>query len=144
MPSLKPKYEAFCQFYAESPHAGIAAENAGYTGRNVDKQGWRLLQRPEIVARIAEIRAAQAAIESLSLIALLAKLEEACQIARHNSDAMALARIAEIQAKLPAVFAKSGGEIDPPGAEPTRAALTRIARELGVVAPRDAPAMRGA
>ena len=53
MPSLKPKYEAFCQFYAESPHAGIAAENAGYTGRNVDKQGWRLLQRPEIVAQIS-------------------------------------------------------------------------------------------
>ena len=138
MPALKPQYETFCQTYAVHPNAGAAAEVAGYSPRNCDKQGWRLLQRSEIVARIAELRAAQAALDGLSLHALLAKLETAYHIASRNGEAMAVARIAEIGAKLPALFAKAGpGDAVAPPAEPTRAALARIARQLGVAEPRD-------
>lgn len=143
MPILKPRYEAFCRSYAEHPNAGYAAEDAGYSGINVDRQGRRLLQRPEIVARIAELRAEQATLDGLSLHAQILKLESAYHIAYQEGDALALARIVKIGAELPALYAKAslamtmapGGAA--PGAEPTRAALARIARQLGVAPPRE-------
>jgi phage terminase small subunit len=138
MPVLKPKYEGFCRHYAMDPNASAAAVAAGYSDDNSQKQGWRLLQRPEIVARIAELRAERAARDSLSLPALLAKLDTAYRIASDSGNAMAVVRIAEAEAKLPALFAKaSAGTGEPAYAEPTRTALVRIARQLGVAEPRD-------
>jgi phage terminase small subunit len=106
MPALKPRYEAFCEHYAQHPNASLAAELAGYSGLNCDKQGWRLLRRPEIVARIAELRTEQAAIDSLNLPALLAKLTNAYHIANADSAPMAVARLVELEAKLALMFAK--------------------------------------
>jgi phage terminase small subunit len=138
MPSLKRRYEAFCRSYAADPNASAAAMAAGYSDDSSEKQGWRLLQRPEIVARIAELRAERAARDSLSLPALLAKLDTAYRIASESGNAMAVVRIAEMEAKLPALFAKAkAGEGEAQHAESTRAAVARIARQLGVAEPRD-------
>jgi hypothetical protein len=143
MPTLKPRYETFCQEYAIHANASVAADIAGY--EDGEKQGWRLLRRPEIVARIAELRAEQAALDGLSLHAQLSKLEAAFHVARDAGDAIAMARIVEIGARLPGLFAKSGlGELTPAGGESTRAALTRIARQLGVAEPQDGAPKRAA
>jgi phage terminase small subunit len=139
MPALKTKYERFCRAYVANPNAAEAARRAGYSADHAKHQGHRLLARPAIVARVAELRAELAARECLSLDALLAKLEIAFAAALEHDQPAVAARIVDSQARLAASFAKlRGGEPERPGGEPTRAALARIARQLGVAPPHDA------
>ena len=139
MPALKTRYERFCQAYLTDPNAAEAARRAGYSEDHAKHQGHRLLRRPVVAARLAELRAELAARECLSLDALLAKLEIAFAAALKNDLPAVAARIVDSQARLTASFAKlRGGEPERPGGESTRAALARIARQLGVVPPHDA------
>lgn len=56
MPALKnAKYERFCRAYVTNHNAGDAAQAIGTPARSARQSGHRLLQRPEIAARIAEL-----------------------------------------------------------------------------------------
>lgn len=100
MRKLKPKYEAFCRSYVDHANAGEAALAAGYAHLNRYHQGAELLARPQIVARIREMRSALAQRESLHVESLLAKLEVAYGQALHQKNTLAAVRVIELQAKL--------------------------------------------
>ena len=149
MPALKPRYEAFCLNYLAYANATEAARAAGYAFESAAQQGSRLLRRPNVVQRLAELRAELVARECQG-DAQLAKLEIAFRAALKKDQPGAAGRIAEIQTKLAVLLGKAGlglrgaGESLPAGAEPTRAALTRIARVLGVAVPDDGVLQGGA
>ncbi len=82
MDFLKPRYELFAREYAISGDGAQAADAAGYSHRSAHNQAWRMLQRPEVQARIAELRAGAAEREC----------EEVARLAAHR------ARLAEMQA----------------------------------------------
>ena len=141
MSALKPAYETFCQSYVIYPNASEAAREAGYSFENAGQQGYRLLRRATIARRIAELRAEQAERECLSPDALLSKLEAAFRAALKNGQAVAAARIVESQAKLSCLRAKPGVETSARAAQDahahaaTRAAITVMAKHLGLAAP---------
>ena len=54
---INHKQEKFCQAFIISSNATEAARAAGYSAGSANNQGYRLLQRPEIIYRLEEIRA---------------------------------------------------------------------------------------
>jgi hypothetical protein len=54
---INHKQEKFCQAFSISSNATEAAKAAGYSAGAASNQGYRLLQRPEIVHRLEEIKA---------------------------------------------------------------------------------------
>ncbi len=107
MAELKEQYEAFCLLYLQFANAGSAAHSAGYSYENRYQTGARLLQRPEIIARIQELRAAIVERECLSVETLLAKLETAFGRAIESNNALAAVRVIELQARLIGLIGKS-------------------------------------
>ncbi len=146
MSALKPAYETFCQSYVIYPNATEAAREAGYAFEHASQQGYRLLRKAAIARRIAEVRAELAERECLSPDALLTKLEAAFRSALKGGQAVAAARIVEIQAKLAGLLAKPGGETaaraaqDAQAHSATRAAMAVMAKHLGLAAPQFEPA----
>jgi hypothetical protein len=91
------------------------------------------------VQRLAELRAELVARDCQG-DAQIAKLELAFRAALENGQAAAAGRIVETQTKLAVLLGKAGpgmAEALPAGAESTRDAVTRIARQLGVPIPAD-------
>jgi phage terminase small subunit len=58
-PKLTPKQEKFCQEYAIDLNATQAAIRAGYSAKTAGRIGGENVQKPEIHARLAELRADQ-------------------------------------------------------------------------------------
>jgi phage terminase small subunit len=136
MPALKPAYEAFCQAYVANPNATSAAQSAGYDFSYAHQQGYRLMRRPAIAERIAELRHLQAERECLAPEALLSKLDAAFRAALKNDQPGAAARIVEAQAKIVALVMKTGaGAAAGSALDATRAALAGMAKQLGLPAP---------
>ena len=136
MPVLRPKHEHFCRSYVQCHTASEAALEAGYSAAGRHKQAYRLMRRPGILARIAELRAEIAERECRSEAALLAKLEADHQQAARAGKPLWAAQIVKMQAALPALLAHApragaGGD----GIESLRAALTAMAKQLGVALP---------
>jgi hypothetical protein len=100
MRKLKPQYEEFCRSYSDGANAFGAAVAAGYSRKSAYVTGSRLLTRPEIVARIQELRHLLAERESLHAPALLAKLETAYAQASAAKNPLAIVRVVELQAKI--------------------------------------------
>jgi len=139
MPRLKPKYEDFCRNYMNTANASEAARAAGYSFESAAQQGHRLLRKPPIVARLAELRAELVDRECQG-DAQLAKLELAFRTAIQKHQPAAAARVVEAQTKLAVLLGRTvprGEDALPPGSESTRDALTRIARHLGIPGPLD-------
>jgi hypothetical protein len=139
MPRLKAKYEDFCRSYMNTANASEAARAAGYAFESAAQQGHRLLRKPAIAARLAELRAELVARECHG-DAQLAKLELAFRTAINKGQPAAAARVVEAQTKLALLLGSTAPRADdglPPGSESTRAALTRIARHLGIPGPTD-------
>ena len=108
MPKLrKRQHEDFCLAYAVHANAGEAALSAGYEYNNRFQQGYRLLRRPEIAARLQELREEIAQRECQSVAALLTKLESAFGTAIHDHNTLAAVRIIELQAKLSGHLARA-------------------------------------
>ena len=97
---LKPQYEDFCRSYSEGSNAFGAAVAAGYSRKSAYNTGCRLLTRPEIVARIQDLRRILAERESLHAPALRAKLETAYAQAVAAKNPLAIVRVIELQAKI--------------------------------------------
>jgi len=55
--SLNARQEAFCRHYVLGTSAAAAARQAGYSAPTARSQAWRLLQHPDVQARIAALRA---------------------------------------------------------------------------------------
>jgi phage terminase small subunit len=138
MPSLKPTYEAFCQSYVANLNAALAARDAGYVQEYANRQGWRLLRRPLVQRRIAELRTELAERECGTPAALLAKLETAFRASLKKDQPAAAARVVETQAKLVGMLAKTGSPL-PSAAQDDialmRGALTQMAKQLGLAVP---------
>jgi phage terminase small subunit len=138
MSRLKPTHEAFCRSYAANPNATLAALEAGYAQIYAAQQGWRLLQRPRVRDRIAEMRIELAERDCATPAALLAKLETAFSAALEKNQPLAAARVVETQAKIAGMLA-AGGAGSPSGADDAiaqmRHALTNMAKQLGLAVP---------
>ena len=107
MPVLRPKHEHFCRSYVQCHTASEAALEAGYSAAGRHKQAYRLMRRPGILARIAELRAEIAERDCRSETALLAKLEAAHQRAVRDGKPLWVTAIVKAQAMLPALLAKA-------------------------------------
>ena len=53
---LTPRHEAFCQYFVLGGNATYAARAAGYAPKSCNNQGYRLMRRPRIRARVALAR----------------------------------------------------------------------------------------
>ena len=95
-----PRHEAFCQHFVLRGNAACAAIDAGYARPSSRNQGYRLMSRPAIRARIAEIRRVLARAYCLDAEVLLGKLEAIYQRANENHFFNAAARAVELQARI--------------------------------------------
>ncbi len=95
-----PRHEAFCQHFVLLGNAAYAAIDAGYARPSARNQGYRLMRRPSIRARIAEIRRVLARAYCLDAEVLLGKLEAVYQRANEHHFFHAAARCVELQARI--------------------------------------------
>ncbi len=94
------RHERFCQLFVVYGNAAEAAYKAGYAFAGSANQGYRLLKRPEIQARIAELHRALATHFSLDAEVLLGKLEAVYRQAIEAESLSAAARVVELQARM--------------------------------------------
>jgi len=97
---LRRRHEKFCIAYVMRGEATRAAWDAGYSSGSGHNQAYRLLKRPEIQARIAEIQRGLARDFVADAEALLGKLES---VYRHCIEAgryNAAVRVVEVQARM--------------------------------------------
>ncbi len=95
-----PRHEAFCQHFVLLGNACYAAIDAGYARPSARNQGYRLMRRPAIRARIAEVRRVLARAYCLDAQVLLGKLEAIYQRANEHHFFHAAARAVELQARI--------------------------------------------
>lgn len=97
---LNPRREAFCRHYVACGAGTEAAQIAGYNRHHARNQAHRLLRRPDVQARIVELRFENAIRESADLNAYLAKLDsifQRCVMGGHYDTALrALAQQARL------------------------------------------------
>jgi len=97
---LRRRHELFCQYFVLYGNAARAAVEAGYSEPVSKNQGYRLLKRPEIKARIAAIHRDLADDLNRDQAVLLGKLEAVYRRAVDDGYLNAAARIVELQARL--------------------------------------------
>lgn len=115
---LHPKYEAFCLHYAEAGNATEAAREAGFSYEYAPKQGYRLLRRPDVQARLAELaavkeearnraaaerdalRAKLAAMQATEAETLLAKLDPVYERRLAAHDHEGVMKVIALQARI--------------------------------------------
>lgn len=98
------KYELFCRSYAIFASGARAARAAEYATRTAKFQAMRLLKRPEIQARVVELRAEIARNYSLDAATLLCKLEACFIQAYEDRDDKSAARVIESQARVAGIL----------------------------------------
>jgi len=94
------RHETYCQVYVYNANAALAARQAGYAPGSARQQGHRLLRKPGVAARIAEIREGLAQEGCRSTATLLGKLENIYNRALEAGHYIAAARTVEIQSRL--------------------------------------------
>jgi phage terminase small subunit len=115
---LHPKHEAFCRLFHQSGNAAEAARDVGFSYEYAANQGYRLLKRDDIQARLAEFAAKDAAadaefmaeraarrakIESMAQTeaeALLAKLDPVYEERLEAGDHETAMKVIELQARI--------------------------------------------
>ena len=106
---LRPRHEAFCQYFVLGGNATYAARAAKYSPESSRNQGYRLMRQPRIVARIAAIRRGLARAYAIDAEVLLGKLEAIYQRANEDHHFHAAVRAVEAQARI----AGHGGRREP-------------------------------
>lgn len=120
MAELNERQELFCRCYVLRPVGSWAAVEAGYEPRGAGVQACRLLDRPAIRARIAELRAQVARQHARDTDALLAKLESICELSLKDHQYHAAVRVVTLQARLAGLLPERGA---------TRAVAAKAATE---------------
>ena len=100
--SLTPRHEAFCQYFVLGGNAAYAARDAGYAAGSSKNQGYRLMRRARIRARVAAIRSELAGVYALDARVLLGKLEALYLRAIEGHHFHAGVRAVEAQARIAA------------------------------------------
>ena len=110
---LPGRREVFCQSFVLTGNASRAATQAGYSVLAAGNQGYRLLRRPEVKARIAAIHRAMGSGFNRDADVLLGKLEAVYRRAVDGGYLNAAARIVELQARMAGRLAiRPGGKDD--------------------------------
>ncbi len=115
--ALSPRHEAFCRAYAAQPNGAEAARAAGYSLLTARQQAFRLLQRREIVDRLAELGADLSQRQGDAVAALLAKLDPVYRANLRAGRHERVLQIVELQARIAGVL--PGGSTIQPRAEGT-------------------------
>ena len=102
------RHEAFCHHFVLYGNASRAALEAGYSVLACKNQGYRLLRRPEVKARIAAIHRAMGADITRDFDVLLGKLEAVYRRAVDGGYLNAAARVVELQARMAGRLAARG------------------------------------
>ncbi|HEX9702140.1 MAG TPA: terminase small subunit [Rhodospirillales bacterium] len=97
---LLRRQERFCQLFAVTGNATTAAYQAGYKFEAARNQGYRLLRRPEIQARVAELQRELARAINFDAEVTLARLEAVYRQAIEGGYLNAAARVVEMQARI--------------------------------------------
>ena len=101
---ITTRQEAFCLAYAESGNGSHSARLAGYAAGSANVEASRLLARPDVAHRIAELRADAARRRRLKTEALWDKLDQICEAALQWNRFSAANRTVELQARLTGLF----------------------------------------
>jgi len=97
---LRPRQERFCQLFVVLGNASDAAWQAGYSFPERRNQGYRLLRRPAIQARIAALQRDLARTLNMDAEVMLGKLESVYRRAVEGEYLNAAARVVEVQARI--------------------------------------------
>ncbi len=100
MPPLCRRREKFCEAFLRLGNAANAAHEAGYAVRSARQRGYILNRRPEVVERIAEMRAELGHLHRQNADILIGKLETVYNRALENHQFAAAARAVEVQARV--------------------------------------------
>lgn len=124
---LTLKQQKFCRAYVETGNASEAYRRAydteNMSGSTVNNEAYKLLQRPDITARIAEIELQAAERHKISVDSLIAELEEARQLARETLNPTALQSATMNKAKLLGLDKPAPSDDDGPP-QPARVEIT--------------------
>jgi phage terminase small subunit len=106
---LSPREEAFATAYTSigSPaysNATAAAAEAGYAEASARTQGWKLLQRPDVRRRIAEIHRQNMSRNYLTVDKVLSDLEHLRRKSEEKGDISTATRCVELQGKYLVMF----------------------------------------
>ena len=97
---LTKRAEAFCAAYARRPHGADAAREAGYGDANPARQASRLLIRPQILARIAELSTGRGDLRAELAGGLIGKLAPVYDAALAAGDLDTVLQTVELQARI--------------------------------------------
>lgn len=97
---LTKRAEAFCAAYARRPHGADAAREAGYAAATAARQASRLLIRPQILARIAELSAGGGDPRAELAGDLIGKLTPVYDAALAAGDMDTVLQTVELQARI--------------------------------------------
>ena len=108
MAELNERQEMFCREFVRQGVGAWAAIEAGYERKGAAVQASRLLDRPDIQARIAERRAQVTRQHVRDTDALLARLDAICELAIRDEQYHAATRIVTLQARLAGLLPERG------------------------------------
>ena len=128
---LTLRQEAFCRHFAGTGNAAGAARAAGYAEGSARQTGHDLLERPDIAARVRDIRQAWRAVEREEAQILLGRLEQAWDVAVEKGSATLMLRVVRLQAELSGLDRRHAGR---------RAGLWPLPEEDALPHPTDADA----
>ena len=108
-PPLTLRQEAFCRHFAATGNAAGAAREVGYAEGSARQTGHDLLERPDIAARVRDIRQAWRAVEREEAQILLGRLEQAWDVAVEKGSATLMLRVVKLQAELSGLDRRHAG-----------------------------------
>ncbi len=106
--TLTPQEESFCAAYAEGASGAEAARLANYSAANARSQASRMLTRPQIAERVAELTAEIVQRRALQQEELAAKLGPLYEKALAAGDDDGVIQVIELQSRILG-FVKTGG-----------------------------------
>lgn len=117
------KMEAFCLVYMETNNASEAYRRSynvtNMAEKTAARESWIVLQKPQVQARIAELREAVMDRHQITVDTLLAELEEAREVALKSAQAsaavsatMGKAKLLGLDKKIVEITGKNGGAIE--------------------------------
>jgi phage terminase small subunit len=110
---LNERQELFCRYYVRRPVGAEAVRAAGYEPVGAAVQACRLLERRDVRARIAALRADVARQHCRDEDAILAKLESIYSQAIEDRQYHAAARALTLQARIAGILPTAGATSSP-------------------------------
>ena len=105
MPELRnPRREQFCQQYVVDLNQTQAAIRAGYSAKTANVKGSQLMGFPEVAARVAELQAAVAERNEISVDQIASQLDEDRSLAYQQGQASAAVQASTQKGKLGGLF----------------------------------------